>query len=240
MQSHMQDHEQYSRDLNSNQTRIKSDDLGRCRYIIYVYTLSSVQNVCLVLLAVMICAWSIHTFLRIDVLTFSYPCYCAPVAFFLSSKQRLGPEEASLFSARLLAARNACMPDRRCCGWGPSVGRFEVKEFANQAVTYFNACFSSFLQSLYILHSDFLAPARTRHSMQGCGSWIRCFSVTKDEAQSMQGQGWRPCPEWCPALPSSAATLPHWVPSSSGGVTIQVHRDHLQNLSRFLVDSSVA
>ena len=33
MQSHMQDHEQYSRDLNSNQTRIKSDDLGRCRYI---------------------------------------------------------------------------------------------------------------------------------------------------------------------------------------------------------------
>jgi len=50
MQSHMQDHEQYSRDLNSNQTRIKSDDLG------YVYTLSSVQNVCLVLLAVMICA----------------------------------------------------------------------------------------------------------------------------------------------------------------------------------------
>ena len=41
------------------------------------------------------------------------------------------------------------------------MGRFEVKEFANQAVTYFNACFSSFLQSLYILHSDFLAPART-------------------------------------------------------------------------------
>ena len=158
MQSHMQDHESPIK-LALSPTTL--EDAG-----IYVYTLSSVQNVCLVLLAVMICAWSIHTFLWINVLTFSYPCYCAPVAFLLSSKQRLGPEEASLFSARLLAARNACMPDRRCCGWGPSLGRFEVKELANQAVTYFNACFSSFLQSLYILHSDFLAPARTRHSMR--------------------------------------------------------------------------
>ena len=63
-------------------------------------------------------------------------------------------------------------------------------------------------------------------------SWIRCFTwVTKDEAQSMQGQGWRrTCHASCAPLPSSVATLPRWVTSSPGGVTTKVHKDQVHDL----------
>ena len=113
----------------SNQTRIKSDDLGRCRYI------------------------CIHTFKCPECL----PCIaCCDdlrlIHAYISMNRR-----SYFFLSMLLCS---------CC----FLVELQVKEFANQAVTYFNACFGSFLQSLYILHSDFLAPARTRHSMQGCGS----------------------------------------------------------------------